>query len=397
MNEQTYQKIWKKTQENLTQEYKIKNGKLYRNNEERDLRVIQKWETESVLYMLHDHPISAHFGFERTYRKAKERYYWPSMRKNIETYVKSCDQCQRRGRPNKKNELHPIKTREPFYQIGIDFVGPLPITDKGNRYILVAVDYFTKWPEAKATKEATAQEVANFIYEDIICRHGCPQRILSDRGSHFNNNMIEELMEKFKIKHGFSTPYHPKTNGLTERFNKTIGESLAKLKTNNNWDEKISSVLLAYRSNLQKSSKVEPFTLVYGRKVKLPIDENQEENQEYNRIEEILEEIPKIRSEAQKQIIQSQSKQKEYHDKKRRPTENYSIGTKVLYYNAAKDRQWSGKLNEKWKGPYYIYKVIMNGSYQLKDTKGRILRTPVNGELLKRYHSRESFEPIVLI
>ena len=209
--------------------------------------------------------------------------------------------------------------------------------------------------------------------------------------------MIEELMEKFKIKHGFSTPYHPKTNGLTERFNKTLGESLAKLKNDNNWDKNIPSVLLAYRSNLQKSAKMEPFTLVYGRKVKLPIDENQEENQEYNRIEEILEEIPKLRNEAQKQISQSQNKQKEYHDRKRKPTENYSIGTKVLYYNAAKDRQWLGKLEEKWKGPYYIYKVIVNGSYQLKDTKGRILKTPVNGELLKRYHSRESFEPIVVV
>src|SRR5947207_15859128 len=80
-------------------------------------------------------------------------------------------------------------------------------------------------------------------------------------------------------------------SGLTERFNKTLGESLAKLKNDNNWDKNIPSVLLAYRSNLQKSSKIELFTLVYGRKVKLPIDENQEENQEYNRIEEILEEI----------------------------------------------------------------------------------------------------------
>src|SRR5947207_3571975 len=116
-----------------------------------------------------------------------------------------------------------------------------------------------------------------------------------------------------------------------------------------------------------------------------------------DRIEEILEEIPKLRNEAQKQIRQSQNKQKDYHDRKRKPTENYSIGIKILYYNAAKDRQWLGKLEEKWKGPYYIYKVIVNGSYQLKDTKGRKLKTPVNGELLIRYHSRESFEPIVVV
>src|SRR5207249_61180 len=79
-------------------------------------------------------------------------------------------------------------------------------------------------------EEATAKEVSIFILEEIICRHGCPKRILSDRESHFNNEMIRELTEKFKVKHGFSSPYHPKTNGLVERFNKTLCESLAKLK-----------------------------------------------------------------------------------------------------------------------------------------------------------------------
>src|SRR5205823_2423980 len=118
----------------------------------------------------------------------------------------------------RKNEGHTIEAKEPFYMVGINFVGPLPITEKGNKYIIVAMDYFTKWPEAKAVKEATAKEVSTFILEEIICRHGCPKRILSDRGSHFNNEMIKELMGKFKIKHGFSTPYHPKTNGLVERF-----------------------------------------------------------------------------------------------------------------------------------------------------------------------------------
>ena len=197
------------------------------------------------------------------------------MRKDIEIYIKSCDQCQRKGKPQGENELNPIKIKEPFYQIGIDFVGPLPITERGNKYIIVAMDYFTKWPEAKAVSEATAKEVSKFIYEDIICRHGCLKKILSDRGSHFNNQMIRELMEKFKIKHGFSTPYHPKTNGLVERFNKTLCEALAKLENNgkNNWDLNIAPILFAYRTNKHNSTKIEPFYLVYGRKGILPNDE----------------------------------------------------------------------------------------------------------------------------
>ena len=95
----------------------------------------------------------------------------------------------------------------------------MPITSKNNRYIVVVIDYLTKWPEARALPTAIADQVANFIYEDIICRHGCPAKILSDRGTHFNNQVIQELTQKFEIKHHFSTPYHPQTNGLVERFN----------------------------------------------------------------------------------------------------------------------------------------------------------------------------------
>jgi hypothetical protein len=192
--------------------------------------------------------------------------------KDIEIYVKSCDNCQRRGKPVEKNELHPIKVREPFYQIGIDFVGPLPVTELGNKYIIVAIDYFTKWVEAKAVKVDNAEEVAIFIYEDIVCRHGCLQKILSDRGSHFNNKMIEELMKNFEIRHGFSTSYHPKTNGLVERFNKTLCESLAKLGGNKDWDRKIAPVLFAYRNKRQESTKIKPFYLTYGREARLPTD-----------------------------------------------------------------------------------------------------------------------------
>jgi hypothetical protein len=252
--------------------YIIKEGILYRIKEDKLLRVIRKYEFEGLMYMMHNHELSAHFGIKATQNKIREKYYWKNMLKDIEIYVKSCDSCQRRGKPVGKNELHPIKVREPFYQVGIDFVGPLPVTELGNKYIIVAIDYFTKWVEAKAVRVDNAEEVAIFIYEDIICRHGCLQRILSDRGSHFNNKIIEELMKNFEIRHGFSTSYHPKTNGLVERFNKTLCESLAKLKGNKDWDRKIAPVLFAYRNKRQESTKIKPFYLTYGREARLPTD-----------------------------------------------------------------------------------------------------------------------------
>src|SRR3989337_2140634 len=86
------------------------------------------------------------------------------------------------------------------------------------------MDYLTKWPEARATKEATADETVKFIYENIICRHRCPGKILSDRGTHFNNQLLTKLIQKFQIQHLMLTPYHPQTNGLVERFNRTLIE-----------------------------------------------------------------------------------------------------------------------------------------------------------------------------
>ena len=397
MDENEYKKIIKNI--NKETDYTIKNDQLYRKRSNQLLQVIRRHEFEGLMYLFHDHPISAHFATQTTYEKIKDRYYWKGMLKDIETYVKSCDQCQRRGKPIGKHELNPIEVKEPFYQIGIDLVGPLPITQKGNRYIIVATDYFTKWPEAKAISKATSKEVSTFIYEEIICRHGCPQRILTDRGSHFNNQVIKELTNKFKIKHGFSTPYHPKSNGLVERLNKTIKEALAKLiEEQDQWDINIPSILFAYRTKKQDSTKIEPFYLTYGREARLPTDGNNIQPINLSdRIDHLINKLPIERYQTKEVIKEAQKKQKEQHDKRFKRKQDFKIGDKILYYNAAKEKQWSGKLEEKWKGPYFIHEIIVHGSYKIKDTTGKVLKTPVNGELLKIYHSRENFEPMVVI
>src|SRR6266496_4338587 len=111
------------------------------------------------------------------------------MYEDIRGYVQTCDACQRRGNPKANNILHLIEPRAPFQRIGIDIVGSLMITKKGNRYIVTAMDYFTKWLIVKAIKEATAKTVSKFIYEKIICEPGCPQVLQSDRGTHFINSV----------------------------------------------------------------------------------------------------------------------------------------------------------------------------------------------------------------
>src|SRR5437763_13351270 len=110
----------------------------------RKLRVLKGNEIDTIMFIMHNHETEGHFGKDATYEKIKERYYWKGMYKDIEEYVKTCDACQRRGKQGKKGYLNPIKIGKPFDRIGIDFVGPLMKTEKGNKYILVITDYLTK-------------------------------------------------------------------------------------------------------------------------------------------------------------------------------------------------------------------------------------------------------------
>src|SRR3954452_20061198 len=169
---------------NQSKNYSIDNNLLYKRNSkdpDKFYRVIQKTELPALLYMMHNDPISEHFSADTMFTKIKARYYWPQYYEDIKKYVKSCDAYQRRGRSKRNNLLHPIPVHSPFYQIGIDFVGPLPRTQRGKKYIIVAMDYLIKWPEAHAVSEATAEVASQFVYEQIICQHSCPQIILSDR------------------------------------------------------------------------------------------------------------------------------------------------------------------------------------------------------------------------
>jgi len=311
---------------------------------------------------------------------------------DIRTYAQSCDACQRRGKSKKTQRLHPIPVHRPFYQIGIDFVGPLPITEQGNRYIIVVMDYLTKWPEARAVPQATAEMTASFVYKDIICRHGCPSRILTDQGSHFNNRLVNGIMDRFTIKHILSSPYHPQTNGLVERFNRTLCEALAKLVNHSNeWDRYISPVLFAYRSSKHATTKVTPFYLTYGREARLPVDDLT-----YNfvtireRIIGLIDDLPILRESVRDTIEESQSEQKRRYDMRIPREIVYEIGEKVLYYKAFMDNQRTGKLDEKWKGPYHIHDTGPNGTYKLRDSRGKLSKSYINGNLLKLYKEWEN-------
>jgi Integrase zinc binding domain/Integrase core domain len=392
-NEWNFTKVNELSKE--SENFEVKYGMLYRKKTNgRSLRVLKRDEIDSVLFMIHNHPTGGHFGKDATYNKISTRFWWKGMYKDIENYIKTCDACQRRGNKGGKGYLNPIKVGKPFERIGIDFVGPLEKTKNGNRYILVVTDYLTKWPEAKPMKEATSENVVQFIYERIICRHGCPKIILSDRGTHFRNKIVDGLCQKFEIKHKLSSPYHPETNGLVERFNRTLCESLAKVSENENeWDKHVESVLFAYRTTRHNTTKKTPFFMTYGREAILPnedleINEYFEDTAIIRRTYELIN-LVEERNEALKNIEKSQVLQKTRHDKNIREEMLFEISDKVLLKDAAKEKQWSGKLSPKWKGPYYIHEIIGKGAYKLRTLDGKVLKTSYNVKHLKKYYDQK--------
>src|ERR1043165_2674008 len=145
--------------------------------------------------MLHSHSLKKHLEINKVILKIREKYYWSQYFEDVKNYITTCDLCQRRGKSLKKGKFKPIPIGEPFKMIGIDFVKPLPRTKRRNKYIIVAIDYLTKWSEAKAVRKANAKTTAEFIYSEIICRHGCSQKILSDNKTHFRNELIQQFTE----------------------------------------------------------------------------------------------------------------------------------------------------------------------------------------------------------
>jgi transposase InsO family protein len=246
MDDQRYQELLKylKTGKGLTdkedrewaEQFKEIHDHVYK--EER--RVIPRSEVTWIISMFHDDPTMAYQSAETIYQHISKRYIWETMRRDIREYTRTCYECQMRGTPKRNNPKVSIPPKDIFERWGIDIVGPLPLSSQRNKYIIVAVDYFTRWPEAKAVKTANAITVADFIYDEIICRFGAPKIIQSDQGTHFVNEVIRQLTEKFRIRHKLSSPYHPQSNGLVERFNKTLCEGLAKVaETIQDWDSYI--------------------------------------------------------------------------------------------------------------------------------------------------------------
>nr|GEW87567.1 reverse transcriptase domain-containing protein [Tanacetum cinerariifolium] len=180
-------------------------------------RCVSGQEAVNILKACHFGPTGGHHGPNYTARMVFDSgFYWPTIYRDAQNQVKNYDVCQRQSKISQKDEMpqNSIQVCEIFDVWGIDFMGPFP-SSRGNKYILVAVDYLSKWVEAKTLPTNDARVVCKFR-KNLFARFGAPRAIISDRGTHFCNDQFTKVMQKYGVTHRLATPYHPQTNGQVE-------------------------------------------------------------------------------------------------------------------------------------------------------------------------------------
>ncbi|GJV64288.1 reverse transcriptase domain-containing protein [Tanacetum coccineum] len=273
-----------------------------------------------------------------------------------------------------KTRLTSIMSPWPFYQWGLDILGPLSEGPSKLKFIIVAIDYFTKRIEAKPLTKTTGKEVKNFVWQNIICRFGPPRVIVMDNGTQLVNGPFKSWCEKWKIKQMNTAVAHPQANGLVERANKSLMHGLkARLgRERVGWVDELPNILWAHRTMLKTSNGETPFSLTYGSEAVIPaeigmptyrtIHFNEAQNEEEMRLN--LDLTQERREAAAIREAKYKKKVEQYYNKRVRPMA-FKVGDFVYRRNAASRVENQGKLGPNWEGPYRVIEAYDNGSYKL--------------------------------
>ena len=246
----------------------------------------------------------------------------------------------------------------------------------------MVIDHATKWVEAKACKDQTAETAARFIFENVVCRHGTPREIWSDRGKCFTGEVMTQLSRLCGMEQRFTSGYHPQTNGLTERMNRTINNMLAKFVDQNqlNWDEMLPGLVWSYNTSKHSATGYSPYELNHGFPATMPMDARLTDEAEKQPVSEWMNTLKKQVKFLQQQNLAhqkaaAQQQAKQYNTRKKTQERTIKAGDLVRWKRPRLQRDQKMKLANIWQGPYTVVEKVGPVNYRLKDSEGKIMDT----------------------
>ena len=306
--------------------------------------------------------MGGHFSGDRLYRTLSRHWWWEGMYQDVVTYCKNCPECAivAGGGCQHRPPLYPIPVQRPFQIVGVDLM-ELPLTQQGNRYVIVFQDFFTKWPMVYPLPDQRSCHITRLISEEIVPMFGVSEALLSDRGANLLSNMVLDLCEFLGIRKLNTTSYHSQCDGMVERFNRTLKAMLRKhaARFGNQWDQYLSGVLWAYRNTPHETTGEKPSFLLFGLDCRSPIQASllpttplsPTDVSDYR--EELLLSLRSARELAMQSIRKAQTRYKKQYD--RHSTEpQYQIGDWVLVRFPQEETGRLRKLSRPWHGPFRI-------------------------------------------
>jgi hypothetical protein len=346
-----------------------------------------------VLKLVHDDPKSGHLGFKKTYNRLSDKYYWPKMYKETKEYVETCRVCQINALETKQYGLmKPFDSENPWDQIGIDILGPFPPGVGGKRFVLIIIDYGTKWCIAEPLGQINSGAIINALNKRVLTAFGTPRTIISDQGPQFMSEEFERFLKEEGIEHKPSVAYHQQSNGQVERFNKTLTHMLKKFvgEKKGQWTKFLPEVIWAYNTSRNETTKVTPYRAVFGIDPITKVDRKTGTDlstQLHNL--DLGKKRAETRAKVKENIERAQVIQKAAYDKRHVHFE-FEIGELVKY--KLPETTGKGKLTERYLGPLRI--VAREGPLNYiieatKDLKGEGHPRKVHVSQLRRYYERK--------
>ncbi|RDX88936.1 Tf2-11, partial [Mucuna pruriens] len=358
------------------------------------LRCVDNDEVLYIIQEVHEGICGTHIGGRALVGKiARAGYYWPTLKTDCMDYVKKCDKCQKFADVHQAppEQLHVVASPWPFHKWGIDILGPFPMAPGQVKFLIVTIDYFTKWIEVESVATITAEKVKRFIWKKIVCRFGLPAEIVSDNGTQFESSTTAKFYQDLHIRQSFTSVEHPQVNGQAEAANRVILRGLRRRleEAKGRWAEKLPKVLWSYHTTPHSTTGKTPFRLTYGLDAMIPVEigepsprialfeptVNEEELRENLDLLQEVREIAHIKEYAAKARVARRYGQRVIHK---------DFEVKDLVLRKATLGVEKNKLTPKWEGPFRIAKSVGRGAYRLEYLDGRRIPRTWNVVSLRR-------------